>query len=108
MSADAVFIFWGTSIVSGTLSMRRVVKANEPTGHLQKSVIGLSELVPADQQATRAKKPGEKPLDDPSSRRFARLQAVGVFLGRLIPCEVLLIEPDMRLIAALVRLAMGS
>src|SRR5690348_14741543 len=84
------------------------MKTNETTSQLQKRLIGLPELVPTDQEATPAIEPREQPFHHPTSRCFARLQAVGGFLGRLLPLVLVRIEPHMGLKATLVQLAIDG
>src|SRR5437764_8871751 len=88
--------------------MRGVMKTDESTGQLQKSLIGFTELFPADQETTPAIEPGEQPFHHPSARRFAWFQAVGSVLWWLIPFVVLRIEPHVRLVAPFVQLAIDG
>jgi hypothetical protein len=83
------------------------MKTNESAGQLEKSLVRGSELLPADQELSRAIEPGEKPLHDPSPRLLRGFQAVGrPILGRLtlecfpIPRMVCGIQAHMRLIAS--------
>ncbi len=84
------------------------MKTDESARQLQKGLIRLTELFPANQEATPAIKPGKQPFDDPSARRFARFQAVDRVLRKLILFVVLRIEPHMRLVAPVVQLAIDG
>src|SRR5581483_6554316 len=84
------------------------MKTNEGTGQLEKRLVRRGKFLPADQEPSRTIEPGEKPLHDPSSRRFTRFQTVGSLLGWLIPFMVLRIEPHMRLRASFIQLSIDE
>ncbi len=85
------------------------MKTKKHTGQLEKCLIRSTELLPADQEPSRAIEPGEETLDHPTSGLLGGFQVIGglfqqwVVLERLpIPSMVVRIQTRMRFIAAFV------